>query len=66
MTASGSSFTASATEAITSSATANTVKVTINKDGSAYSGLTVAILKRHYEKRLDNMEKMIKDLHDKK
>jgi predicted DNA-binding transcriptional regulator len=28
--------------------------------------LTVAILKRHYEKRLDNMEKMIKDLHDKK
>ena len=43
MTASGATFTVSATETITSAATANTAKITIKKDGSAYSGLTVAL-----------------------
>ena len=43
MTTSGASFTVSASETITSAATANKVNITIKKDGSAYSSLTVAL-----------------------
>ena len=43
ITASGGSFNASASETVASTATANTVKITINKDGSAWdaSGIKV-------------------------